>query len=479
MLARRQNRMNITEWIFLISILVVIYTYFGYGILVYIINKLPALKKIIPKPVNKKSEKIIEENYEPNVSLIISASGERRKIIKEKLENTFALNYPSSKLEVLFAIAYDSSSETDETLDEYYNNFLPESVESGLNSKDEELYIKFFYMDNVEDRNKLSESIKEQLNSIEFNSSEISPNAKRILDKKRESSESEVKILITKDIVRKGKIAQVNRTIKRAGGDILVFSDANSMFNKDSIRNIVRHFRNSQVGCVAGEKKVVVSDDSTSGESEGLYWKYESFLKKMDSKIYSAIGAAGEIFAVRKELMDRDINEKAIIEDFVVSMKIAMDGYRIVYEPEAYAEEEPTKDLKSEYIRKRRITAGGFQSIIWLKELLNPFRYGVLSFQYISHRVLRWAVVPFLLPVILFINMLLLDLSNPVYLLLFWCQIVFYLLTLIGLVLESKEIKIKIFNIPLYFSMMNFAAVVGLKRYLKAQQSVVWEKVSR
>jgi len=472
--------MSIIEWIFAVSIIIVFYTYFGYGIIVFLINKFPGVKKFIPVPVNQKEEIInMDEGYTPNVSLIISASGEKREIIREKLQNTELLNYPNEKLEVIFAIAYDNNSNTDETLAEYYDNFLPTSIETGLTTKDEEIFFKFNDAETIYDREKLLDFIELKLDTIEFNSSDISIDAKNFIDKRKKELASELKILVTKDIVRKGKISQVNRTIKHASGEILIFSDANSIFNKDAVKNIVRHFKSSQVGCVAGEKKVKQNENSTSGNSEGLYWKYESFLKKMDSELYSTIGAAGEIFAVRKELMQSEINAKAIIEDFVVSMKIAMEGYRIVYEPDAYAEEEPTNDLKSEYIRKRRITAGGFQSIVWLNELLNPFRFGVLTFQYVSHRVLRWAVVPFLLPLIFLMNIYLLELNNPIYLLIISFQALFYFLSAIGLILEKKKIKYKIFNIPLYFSMMNFAALVGLKRILKAQQSVVWERVSR
>ena len=173
------------------------------------------------------------------------------------------------------------------------------------------------------------------------------------------------------------------------------------MFNKDSIKNLTRHFRNKQVGCVAGEKRVKKNSDSTSGEGEGLYWKYESYLKNIDSKIWTTVGAAGEIYAIRKSLWGIGIEHNAIIEDFVLSMRIAQNGYRVIYESGAYAEENPTKNMKSEFIRRRRIAAGGFQSIVWLKELLNPFKYGVLTFQYVSHRVLRWAVVPFFVAVII------------------------------------------------------------------------------
>jgi len=442
--------------------------------------------KLFPKPVNYIREEYVEpdeNNYIPYVSMIISASGEPKEIIREKIINTLELNYPYDKLEVIFAIAYDSTINNDETVNEFYNAFMGDNFVLDLSEKEEELYARFLQFENInESRNaEFLEAVEKNLFEVNANSEEIRENTKRKIDEHLSGGDkiSKLKVLVTKDIERKGKISQVNRTVSVASGEILVFSDANSMFNKDSIKNLTKHFRNKQVGCVAGEKRVRKNVNSTSGEGEGLYWKYESYLKKIDSKIWTTVGAAGEIFAIRKSLWGIGIEHNAIIEDFVLSMRVAQNGYRVVYEPDAYAEEDPTKDMKSEFIRRRRIAAGGFQSIVWLKGLLNLFKYRVLTFQYVSHRVLRWAVVPFLLPLILIINIFLLTISSPLYLALFVMQILIYIMSLIGYLLEKKKIKIKIFYLPYVIITMNIAAYVGLKRYLKSQQNVVWERVSR
>jgi poly-beta-1,6-N-acetyl-D-glucosamine synthase len=474
--------------IFWLLIFIVFYSYAGYGIFLFLIVKFPTLGKLFPKPGNKRASTFAVpegETYYPTISMIISASGERKEVIEEKIRNTYRLKYPRAKLEVIFAIAYDGSTDYDETVHEFYRTFL-EEPHYNISSKDEEVFVKFIDVENAQNPRspEFLDEISRRLENEQFHSGEISDGAKDILDAKlKGEDQDELTVYVTKDIERKGKIAQVNRTVKTAHGEILVFSDANAMFNEDALVNIARHFNDSQVGVVAGEKRVKKGENSTSGEGEGLYWKYESFLKKLDSELYSAVGAAGEIFAIRKSLWNSDIYPNAIIEDFVISMQVAMDGYRIVYEPDSYAEEEPTFDLQSEFIRRRRIAAGGFQSVVWLRGLLNPFKYGVLTFQYVSHRVLRWVVVPFILPVILVFNIFLLSYlpkaAFAFYSLILLMQLAFYGFALIGYQLELRRKKIKIFYFPFLLVMMNWAAYSGLKRYLLKEQKVTWEKVKR
>lgn len=141
--------------------------------------------------------------------------------------------------------------------------------------------------------------------------------------------------------------------------------------------------------------------------TEGIYWKYESKLKELDDRLYSAVGAAGELFAVRRELW-QTLREDTLLDDFVCSMLIAAQGYRIAYCKGAYALETPSADMGEEGKRKKRIAAGGLQSVWRLRKLLNPFRYGVLWFQYVSHRVLRWTLTPVVLAALLPLNVALL-----------------------------------------------------------------------
>ncbi|TWI96341.1 cellulose synthase/poly-beta-1,6-N-acetylglucosamine synthase-like glycosyltransferase [Mucilaginibacter frigoritolerans] len=276
---------------------------------------------------------------------------------------------------------------------------------------------------------------------------------------------------------RGGKIAAVHRAMKFVNTEIVVFTDANTFLNKDAIINICRHYADSTVGAVAGEKRVQIDENAdASSAGEGFYWKYESALKKWDSELYSVVGAAGELFSVRRSLY-QDVPADTVLDDFMISMLIAAKGYRIIYEPEAYAMETASENVSEELKRKIRIAAGGIQSILRLKSLFNPFKYPVLSFQYISHRVLRWTVTPFLLILVFFLNALLVD--EKFYLLFFFAQILFYVLALLGLILEKRQIRIKALFIPYYFCIMNYAVLMGIIRYFNTTQSAIWEKAQR
>ncbi len=278
---------------------------------------------------------------------------------------------------------------------------------------------------------------------------------------------------------RKGKIHAVNRVMRSVKTPIVVFSDANTHLNPQAIRNIVRHYADPRVGGVAGEKRIFKSEaDNASGAGEGLYWKYESFLKKKDSEVYSVVGAAGELFSVRTELY-KEPEENTIIEDFYLSMSIAANGYRFIYEPDAYATETASVSVEEEWKRKVRISAGAFQAMSKLSHLLNPFRYGILSFQYISHRVLRWTLAPLALPVIFIANLWLAMTGSWLYMLMMTGQLGFYLLALAGYANRDKKVSIKGFFVPYYFCIMNLSVYAGFFRHLKGRQSVTWEKSRR
>lgn len=276
---------------------------------------------------------------------------------------------------------------------------------------------------------------------------------------------------------RMGKIHAVNRVMSEVNSSIVIYSDANTELNKDAIRNMVRHYNDPRVGCVAGEKRVRQDEKDNSAASEGFYWKYESFLKKYDYQLYSVVGAAGELFSIRTELFE-NVDPNTLIEDFVVSLKIAAKGYKTAYESEAYAMENSSENIEEESKRKVRIAAGGFQAMWKLRFLLNIFKYGWLSFQYISHRVLRWAVTPFLLPVLLILNYIL-ALDYYIYQVLLIFQVLFYLAALFGYLLQKMKLKVKALFIPFYFVFMNVSVYKGLIKYLKGNQSVLWERAAR
>ncbi|NQV03413.1 MAG: glycosyltransferase family 2 protein [Bacteroidia bacterium] len=280
---------------------------------------------------------------------------------------------------------------------------------------------------------------------------------------------------------RAGKIAAMNRGMEFVKTPIVIFSDGNTILGKESIRRIVNLFRDPKVGCVSGEKRVAITGSTAA--TEGIYWKYESTLKKWDAELNTVVGAAGELFAVRTELHE-PIEPDTLLDDFIISLRIAEKGYKIQYDPEAYALENPSANVREELKRKIRISAGGIQSVVRLKELLNPFRYGLLSFQYISHRVLRWTLAPIGLLIILICNFFLAKNTGffnfgNIYPWLFWGQLLFYIAALTGWLLEDKNIKVKLLYIPFYFFIMNLAVYLGFFRYIKRQQSVNWERAKR
>lgn len=267
---------------------------------------------------------------------------------------------------------------------------------------------------------------------------------------------------------RRGKTAALNRAIDFVQDSLVLFSDANSMLNKDALKEIVLKFSNPKVGCVSGEKRVEAQDDdAVSSKGEGAYWKYESTLKELDSRLYSVVGAAGELFALRTELYQQ-LPDDTLLDDFMLSMLITMKGYKNAYCPKAYAVEGGSLDMKEEGKRKVRIAAGGLQSVWRLRSLLNIFRYGILSFQYVSHRVLRWTITPFLLFALLFITFFLYLQGNLfLYGLILVAQFIFYFLAILGNIYGKKY---KFLYIPYYFVFMNINVFKGIIYLIKKKK---------
>jgi cellulose synthase/poly-beta-1,6-N-acetylglucosamine synthase-like glycosyltransferase len=389
--------MKIAFWI---SIFIIVYTFLGYGIVLYILIK---LKRIVK---GKSRIPDINLNLLPSCTLVVAAYNEEGFIL-EKIKNTLELIYPPDKLKLLF-VTDGSDDRTPDLISEY------------------------------------------------------------------------PQIKLMHQAGRNGKIAAVHRAVKEVDTEVIVFTDANTFLNPEALLNICRHYSIEKVGAVAGEKRVLVDKQAdASAAGEGFYWKYESVLKKWDSELYSVVGAAGELFSVRRNLYN-PVSPDSILDDFMISMRIAEQGYRIIYEPEAYAVETASENISEELKRKVRIAAGGVQSVLWLKNLLNIFKYGILSFQYISHRVLRWTVTPFLLILAFVLNLVIaIETYEPLYGYLLAAQILFYILATLGYVLEKKQLRIKILFIPYYFCVMNYAVVAGIIRFYKNQQSSSWEKAKR
>lgn len=279
---------------------------------------------------------------------------------------------------------------------------------------------------------------------------------------------------------RKGKTSALNRGIGLARTDIVVMTDANTCLNSQAIRETVRQFQDPTVGCVAGEKRVVARNSGqTAAKGEGLYWRYESTLKRWDSELYSAMGAAGELCAVRRKLYE-PMPSDTLLDDFIMSMKLLGQGYRIAYTPDAYAMEYGSANLEEESKRKRRIAAGGLQSIWRLRGLMNPLKHPLVAFQFISHRVLRWSVAPFALLALVPLNVALVMMNAGwLYTAIWILQILFYLGAWTGLQLSMKGKRGGIFFVAYYFLFMNLNVFRGISYLYSHKNSGNWEKAKR
>lgn len=376
-----------TVTFFWLCLAIVVYTYIGYGIVLYL---LVFIKRLATKA---KPLADISDDCLPEVTLMVCAYNEE-DIIAEKMANTHLLDYPADRLHLVWVT--DGSTDNTNTLLSAY---------------------------------------------------------------------PEVEIVYSPE--RRGKAAALKHGIKEVKTEIVMMTDANTMLNPGAVREIVRLMQDPKVGCVSGEKKVMAKSDSDeAAQGEGLYWKYESTLKRLDGELYSAMGAAGELCVIRRQLMT-DIPDDTLLDDFIISMEIVRTGYKIAYTSKAYAMEYGSADLHEESKRKRRIAAGGLQSCWSLRSLMNPLRYPVVAFQFVSHRVLRWTITPVCLFALIPLNtILVLSGEGIIYTIIWVLQILFYASAAAGL------------RISKYFVFMNLNVFRGMA-YLFNNTSGMWEKAKR
>lgn len=387
--------------VFWICLVIVFYTYIGYGILLYVLLMLKRLLgKKEPQPIVPADDQL------PDVTLMICAFNEE-DIIHEKMANIRQLDYPREKLCVMW-------------------------VTDGSNDHSNELLKQY----------------------------------------------DEVTLVYSPE--RRGKAAAMQHGLSVNKAEYVVFTDANTMLNSNAIREIVSQFMKPNVSCVSGEKRVAARvEGQVAAEGEGLYWKYESTLKRWDGELYSAMGAAGELFAVRMAHY-RAAPSNALLDDFMMSMLIVKDGHRIAYTSEAYATEYGSADMHEESKRKRRIAAGGLQSIWWLRSLMNPIRYPLVSFLFVSHRVLRWSVTPVALVLLIPLNMALVAMgAGMTYTIIGLLQVLFYLATFIGWLMARAGRKSRLFYVPYYFVFMNVNVFRGIGYLCTHNTSGTWEKAKR
>ncbi len=272
---------------------------------------------------------------------------------------------------------------------------------------------------------------------------------------------------------RHGKMTLLNETIPRCKGEIVILSDANTMYQPDAISKLVRNFSDKKVGAVSGDVGLIGKGIFFS-ESESFYYRYERFIQLKETRLGSIVGVDGAMYAIRKELF-RGLPSEIILDDFIISMEIGKRGYRLVYEPDARAIEDTTPDWHDEFRRKVRIVAGAAQSIRMCLGIPHIRQYMFL-FEYISHKLLRWWV-PFFMIIVMAGNIKLIN-HGLVYTILAILQMGFYSAAILGLIFQ-KRWNLKIFTLPFYFCMINAASLVGFIKGLFGKPSVKWKKAKR
>ena len=387
--------------LFWAMLLIVFYTYLGYGILLYIIIRLKRLFW------GKPQEAVLPPDEElPDMTLLICAYNEE-DVVAEKMKNTLAIDYPKDKFRIMW-VTDGSNDHTNELLKAY----------------------------------------------------------------------PEVDIVFSPE--RRGKSAALKHGLRELKTRYVAFTDANTMLNAGALKEIARQFMDPTVGCVSGEKRVVAKKDGDmAAKGEGLYWKYESTLKRWDSELYSTMGAAGELYAIDPTLV-KEVPDEALLDDFMMSMYVVQAGKRIAYAPDAYAQEYGSANIFEESKRKRRIAAGGLQSIWWLRSMLNPLRQPLVTFQYVSHRVLRWSITPVAMIILFAVNIILVLMGAGLFYSIFLAlQLLFYLIALIGWISSRYGHKNKILYTIYYFVFMNINVFRGMAYLRTHGKSGAWEKAKR
>ena len=367
------------EYIFWLLIGLIFYCWFGY----------PLILRFLSFVYTKNTKK---EDYLPNVTVLLTVFNEE-KVIRNKIENLLAIQYPAEKLDILVA----SDGSTDRT-----NDIIRKFADRG---------IRLFVSEH-----------------------------------------------------HRGKSRTQNEAAKLVSSNVLVFTDADTMFDAQFLRNIVRPFADPSIGCVTGQLLLRKESRNSISEGQGFYWKYETAIRAMESKIGILSTASGSCMAIRKKLF-KPLDSR-YGDDCIIPLDIILQGYRVVYEPQAIAYDVFPSSIQGELKTRIRMTLRNWTGTLSRKQLLNPFKYPSICFSLISHKILRW-LTPYFLLSIFILNPLLL--GNFCYQLLFTLQIIFYSLALIGFILEKKQIHLRIFTLPFSFCLANLGMFIGVFKALKGE----------
>lgn len=285
------------------------------------------------------------------------------------------------------------------------------------------------------------------------------------------ASNSDVPIRLVRQSPRAGKTSGLNLIAPQAKGDILVFSDANSLYAPEALKKIVANFADPEVGYVTGKMVYVTGDGSLVGDGCSSYMKYENWLREQETKVGSVVGVDGGIDAIRANLFEQLRPDQ--LPDFVQPLKVTEKGYRVVYEQEALLKEEALDDSGREYTMRVRVSLRALWAMHDMRALLNPFKHGVFALQMLSHKLLRYlAFVPL---VMCFLANIALLTESPFYLLTLLIQIAFYALAFLGKLRMSDERAPVYLTLPYYFTLLNVACAHATWRYLKGEKQVIWK----
>lgn len=270
---------------------------------------------------------------------------------------------------------------------------------------------------------------------------------------------------------RLGKTLGLNLALTEACGDIVVFSDANAMYEKNALKKLVRNFHDESVGYVVGAAIYRDEQGSAAGTSENAYWKYEIFLKKIESKLHSVVGGDGAIYAIRKSLYDPLDQED--INDFVNPLQIIRKGYRGVFDADAICYEQTAGDFDKEGKRKQRIVNRSFSGLMKNKTVLNPFKFGFYSLELLSHKLLRW-LIPFFLLLSALGTLVLAELQVEEFQWVLLLGILFVWFVFLGGLLKSWPGCPSILLIPYYFYLVNISSFKGILQSLRGSVQIIW-----
>lgn len=268
---------------------------------------------------------------------------------------------------------------------------------------------------------------------------------------------------------RGGKTLGLNAAVAAASGEIIVFSDANAMYGRDVIRQLVRNFADPAVGAAVGES-TYVDPEVESERSEGLYWRYETAIKRLESAVGSVVGGDGAIYAVRRALYEP--MRADALSDFVNPLQVVRGAHRCVYEPAARSYERAADDFGKEFRRKVRIVNRAWRALWRLRELLNPLRHGLFAWQLFSHKLLRW-LVPVQLVALFAVNVAIAG-EGGVYALALAGQVAFYGLAAAGYLLRRRPAIPAVLSVPYYFCLVNVASALGILDAFRGRTYTTW-----